>query len=375
MSDNDRERFVLRSIRLIDSQIRNSTNLAQKKVLYAKKAAGLARHSYLEEAKLLIAELRRGNEAYDPQLSAWILFAEGQIEHWEGLNNRQARDKFVRSLLISQVAKDRELASTSATWLAHCDFVDGRLTESATHLTQAFEWQGALTGEAKTRACMVLADGFSLAGEATTARKWYAAARASAVADGDLAMQNAVLFNSAAFHVAALTLDDCLAHVDPLELKRAKMEIASARNLNTAIGINSLPLMIPLMEAELLVIEREWLRGNVEFCRIAPEMISQNHSKQMPRLLAQRSWVRANADDPNGALDDAKAACNFPAEVQDIDDLAVIHFRLAGVGRLLSNPDLEDRHTRVAAGYLQRFREQQSEAKKLFSQTAEKALK
>ena len=373
MSDNDRERFVLRSVRLIDSQIFHCTDQRRKKVLLAKKAAGLARHSYLAEAKLIIAELRRGNDAYDPQLSAWILFAEGQIEHWGALNNRQARDKFVRALLIAQVAKDRELASASATWLAHCDFVDGRLTESANHLSQAFEWQGALTGEAKTRACLVLADGFSLAGETATARKWYAAARASAVADGDLAMQNAILFNSAAFHVTALTLDDCVGTVNPAELKRAIMEVASARNLNIAIGINSLPLMIPLMEAELFVIEREWIKSDAELCRIEPEMISQNHSKQVPRLHAQRAWVRANAGDSNGALDDARSASNFQGEQQDIDDLAVIHFRLAGVGRLLSNSELEDHHRMVAEGFLQSFRVQQLEAKRLFAQAADRA--
>ena len=371
MSSGERNRIPIRSITLLDEQINNCFDLAERNTLFAKKAAALTRHSFFEDAKNILSRLRTINSKYDPRLSAWIMFVEGQIEHFETLNITRARDKFVRAHLISQVAKDRELASATSAWLAHCDFVDGRLPDAAGYLAKAFNWSRELKGDARGRACMVLADGFNMAGDTITAKHWYSAARACAVEAGDIAMQNVMLFNSAAFHVSHLTLSDCVSTVTSEELKRTKLEVASASNLNAALGITSLSSMIPIMLAEVLVIEKEWSRAERDFSLHLPQLAAEGQSKQAHKITAQRAWCRANIGDRAGAHRDVQAASASSSENSDCDDLSVLHYRLAAASAILDEPELHEHHRVVADGYLVEFRGQQSNIRKLFTPIAD----
>ena len=106
--------FSLRSIQIIDQKIRNSPNGQDRLILFAKRAGGLAAHSYITEAKATIAELREINTNADPRLTGWINFSEGLVEHFETLDNKKSKNKFNRALLISQMVSDRELAAASA---------------------------------------------------------------------------------------------------------------------------------------------------------------------------------------------------------------------------------------------------------------------
>lgn len=371
MPAGDRQRISIRSIAQLDDRINNCSDLSERNILFTKKAVALTRHSFFEEAKDLLSKLRAINSKYDPRLSAWIMFAEGQIEHFETLNITRARDKFVRAHLISQVAKDRELASATSAWLAHCEFVNGRLHDAAAYLAKAFNWSSELKGEARGRACMVLADGFNMAGDTMTARHWYSVARVCAVEVGDIAMQNVMLFNSAAFHVAHLTLTDCVSTVSNDELKRTKLEVASAFNLNAALGITSLPSMIPIMLAEVLVIDREWSRAEREFSLHLPQLAAEGQSKQTHKIIAQRAWCRANIGNSDGARRDVQAASESSSENSDYDDLAVLHYRLAAAASVLNEAELHEHHRAIAEGYLFEFRGQQSKIRSLFTPIAD----
>lgn len=374
MENSNIQAFLPRSLSRLNKEIGECRSLAERNILFAKKAVGLARHSYIDEAKVLIADLRSINSKYDPRLSAWIMFSEGLIEHSETLNNAKSKDKFIRSFLISQVANDRELASASAAWVAHCEFVAGRTKQAAEHISKAFEWSTNEHNEARARACMLLADGFNMAGDPASAKSWYQQARTHAVMEGDIAMQNAMLFNTAAYHVAQLTLADCKGEVGDRQLKMVALEVASASNLNAALGISSLPSMIPIMRAELHVVEKLWLEANSIFDQYIPELKSEGQERLLPKMYAQRAWSRANMGDSTRATDDLHVACDHIGQCPDFDDLAVLHFRLAGVGRLLNDEDIERHHQAVASGYLEKFQEQQAEVTALFSPVAALAL-
>lgn len=374
MQNSNSQAFLPRSLGRLDKEIGECKSLAERNVLFAKKAVGLARHAYIDEAKVLIANLRTINSKYDPRLSAWIMFSEGLIEHSETLNNAKCKDKFIRSFLISQVANDRELASASAAWVAHCEFVAGRTKEAAEHISKAFEWSTLEDNEARARACMLLADGFNMAGDPASAKSWYQQARTHAVKEGDIAMQNAMLFNTAAYHVAQLTLGDCIGVVSEHDLKIAALEVTSASNLNAALGISCLPSMIPIMRAELHVVERLWLEAARTFDQYIPLLKSEGQERLLPKMYAQRAWCRANIGDSVRAADDLHVACSQIGQCPDFDDLAVLHFRLAGVGRLLRDDDLERHHQAIASGYLEKFHEQQAEVTALFSPVAALAL-
>lgn len=360
MTVGSAEQYSSRSIQLVDAAILASSDAGERLVLFAKKAGSLARLSCLADARSLVKELRAANSAYDPRLSAWIIFAEGLIQHFDTLDNAKSKDKFYRAHLVSQMAGDRELAGASAAWMAHCELVEGRIEEAIKHVAIAFEWSDPDYGETRGRASMVLADSLNYAGQPDLARHWYREARNHAVHDGDIAMQNVMLFNAAVFGVANLTLKDCLDPVTESECKRTSMEVASAANLNAALGLESLSSLVPIMTAELLTAQHKWGQALALFDRNLPTFALEGQKRLQPKVLAQRAWCKANLDALDDARSDTLEALRLIDDCRDSDDLAVLHFRIAAVGSLLNDSEMQAHHQALAANSLHTFRQEQS---------------
>lgn len=365
--------FIPRALRRIDDQIQSCISATERNLLFAKKSIALAKHGYIEEAKAINLKLRDINDKYDPRLTAWIMFSEGIAEHSETLNNEKSKDKFIRSHLISQVAKDCELAGTSAAWVAHCAFVAGRTKEAASHLDKAFQLSDQDNNEARGRACMVLANGFNMAAESELSNHWYKLARTHAVNEGDIAMQNIMLYNATAFHVSQLTLTDCQSCLEPALLRRVVLEVASAYNLNSALGIRNLPSTISGMQAEMLVMTGDWADAEEMLSQTLPKLEGEGQAHLLPKMFAQRAWCRAKMGHSVDAISDMNNSCTIAEKCVDYDDLAILHFRLSGVGRVLGDSEIEQHHHSIATSYLKKFEEQQEEILELFSPVANRA--
>lgn len=353
--------YSSRSIVNLDALIERCSDKNTRFLLFAKKAGSLARFSCIDEARSLVKELRAENSAYDPQLSGWIILAEGLIEHFETLNNVKSKDKFNRALLVGQMAGDRELAGTAAAWMAHCELVSGQVDAASKNIVTAFKWSDEHSFDARGRASMVLGDALNWSGQAELARKWYRHARNYAIREGDISMQNVMLFNLAAFGVANLTLQDCEKPVIPAEWKLIAMEVASAANLNHALGIQSLSSLIPIMRAELFVLQRQWRDADALFEAHIGGVVADGQKRLLPKVLAQRAWCQVNLGEIERAHASAMLAIDLCSDCTDLDDLAVLHSRLSSVGRLLLKHEMESIHGSLAVGFLIRFRSQQSE--------------
>lgn len=363
------QRYLSRSIVNLDSLINNCRDENVRFLLFAKKAGSLARFSCIDEARSLVKELRAANSAYDPQLSGWIILAEGLIEHFGTLNNSKSKDKFNRALLVGQMAGDRDLAGIAAAWMAHCELISGQISAAANHVVTAFKWSDENSFDARGRASMVLGDALNWAGEDELARKWYRHARDNAIREGDIAMQNVMLFNLAAFGVSNLTLQDCAEPQIPVASKWVAMEVASAANLNHALGIQNLSSLVPMLQAELLVVQRQWQQANALFEEHIYGVVADGQKRLLPKILAQRAWCQANLGENNNALASARLSVELSADCTDLDDIAVLHFRLSGAGRLLANHELEYHHSSLAIVFLTRFRNQQLEMLEVLNNT------
>jgi len=361
MNERSDQTYSSRSIDIIDKQILQCQEPAKKLLLFAKKAGRLARFSCLPEAFLMVKELRAKNVEYDPQLSGWILLAEGLIEHFERLDNAKSKDKYNRAFLVGQMVDDHELASIAAAWMAHCELVSGQVKEAAEHIVSAFNWSDVSGSEARGRACMVLGDAFNWAGQTELARNWYRSARDHAIRDGDIAMQNVMLFNGATFGVNNLTLQDCFNPVTADSLKRVEMDAASAANLNNALGIQSLSSLIPMMQAELLIIKGKWseainiMSANIDFAAL------DGQKRLLPKFLAQRAWCHANLGDFENSTKFSRASLDLISDCKDLDDLTVLHCRLSSVGRLIKDSEMEIKNKSYAVEYSRKFKIQQIE--------------
>lgn len=372
MNDESKRHFRSRIIDTLNAQISSSRSNADRNVLFARKAFVLARHSLIAESRTLISQLRAVNEKYDARLSAWIMFAEGVIEHAESYNIPKSRDRIIRAHLVGQAANDPTLAGTAAAWLAYFDYLQGRYIESADFLDKAFSWSRIVDSEARSRACMILASGFNFAGDLVRYKEWIQAARSHAVESGDIAMQNSILFNASALHVSSLTLIDCSATVNPAELNFAAMSAQSASNLNNALGISNQPSMIPIQRAEILTIQKRWR----EACAIFDEHIklleAQGQARWAAKFIAHRAWCKANLSDIPGCKSDVELAVNSIDPSLDPDDLCVIHYRIAGSLGLCGDTEAAESHREIARLKLKLHSLQQSEVKKLFSAVADR---
>lgn len=348
--------FSLRSIQVIDDKIRNCSNPKERLVLFAKRSGGLAAHSYIAEAKTTVAELREANADFDPRLTGWIIYAEGLIEHFETLNNKKSKYKFSRGLLVGQMVADRELAGVCSAWVAHCEFVDGKISSAAGHIINAFEWSLPSEHETRGRASMVLADAFNAADQIDKSRHWFRSARNHASHAGDIAMQNVMLFNIAAYSVARLTLDDCTHGFSSKDRQRTGMEASSAANLNSALGISELPTMIPTMQAELLIVDKKWYEAISILGNHPSDILRNSPSRLVPKLLAQRAWCHANIGDFLAADRDLQRSLEKLSACTDDDDAAVLQFRLSRTEEIMGRADVASSSLDVAKRHLALFR-------------------
>lgn len=368
MSNGLTQAFTARVLLNIDSQIRIAHNTSERNILFAQKAFILARHSQIPEAREIVRELRRINSNYeDPRLSAWIMFSEGVIEYSDTMAWIKSKDRIFRAHLVGQVVNDPTLAGTSAAWLAQFTLLEEKFTESRDYLVKAFSWTKITDNEARSRACMVIGMAFLLAGELQKARAWMQQARNHAVASGDIAMQNIILYNTAAFQAAQLMLLDCTTSVDPAELQFAVMSAQSAGNLNFALGISNQPSMVPVQRAELFTIEKKWAEAIKLFDSYIDTSDAQGQAKWAAKFYAQRAWCKANLADFEGCKRDLQFAIQDTNQSSDADDLAIVHFRVAASARLMHDDKLSDFHQAMGEKCLGKFREYQSEMNVCFS--------
>lgn len=363
--------FMPRYLLNISAAIAKCTVQSELSILKARKAGYLARHSNIDDAKAILRELRGLNQGYDPSLTGWILLSEGLISHFESLSNTVAKDRFHRSLTIAEVAGRSDLFSIAAAWLANSEFALGEIYASINHLASSLKSSTSSNDDARGRALLVLGDMLNWSGAPTLARHWYRESRKHAVHDGDIAMQNVMLFNTATYAVSHLTILDCNAPVDESAWRFVSLEVASAKNLNFALGIDNLPTMIPTLEAELKVVQCRWQESNTIFNQTLHRLNEEGQQRTVSRMHAQRAWCRANLGDNEGARGDISNALLHIADCSDLDDLFVLHSRLSSTLGKMGDIELEKKHRQLAAEYSRQFETQQAQTLKMLEPVLE----
>lgn len=359
MSADDDSSFFPRYLKNINQAIANCLDQGDLNVLLAKKAGYLARHSLAEQAKSIISDLRKRNQTYDPRLTGWTVLSEGLALHYEYLDNLGSKGKFSRALMTGKVAKDTNLTSIAAAWLANSEYALNEINSAVDHLEQSFRLSNSENGDARGRAMLLLGDMLYWCGKPKSARHWYRESRKYAVHDGDIAMQNIIFFNTANYAVWALTLQDCRAPLASESWRHVALEVASAKNLNFALGIENLPSLIPTMEAELKVVQRSWHQSENIFCETIHNLGDEGQQRSISKMFAQRAWCRVNLGNMDGAKSDIADALLQISDCGDLDDLLVLHSRISQSAVLIGDADMANRHQRISRECEQLFSNQQ----------------
>lgn len=358
--ENDRyELYTTRSLRELKDRLEIPMTVNERAILLVKIASNLARLTRTKEARAVIKDIRTVNKASEPLLTSWIMYCEGLIHHFEAMQDYQAFDRFRRAYIFASALKERELASSCAAWIAKCEFVAGKYSSMHAHLVAAFSWADECHGDARARASVVIADALNTCGQIDDARKWYRIARNYAVAEGDISMQNVILFNTAAFAVGNLVLQDCFGEVVEKERWRAMMELNSAINLDLSLGSQQLQTLAPILRAELCTVEKKWDEAISIFEKNIESSTKEGHMRQQPKHLANCAWCYMGLNQATSAWRLAESAISCVSQCHDPDDLAVIHIRVARIALLCGMNELGDKHSEIAFAKLEIFRAQQ----------------
>jgi tetratricopeptide (TPR) repeat protein len=242
----------------LDQELKTASTNIQRAEILARKGSYLARVGRFSETREIIAKLRSHfGDGRSGHVTAWIMLTEGLLHLFENLSPL-ALDRVARAQLLGLAMKDASVIAIASAWKAHIEFEQSDFESMINSVKVAIAHVTDDDHDANARLAMVISDSFLLCGETQVAQSWFMRSREHALKDGDQASIEALLYNRAAFSLARIRVERCFSDIDSDRLSLLRMEIASAKNLQTLTGIAALTNFIHLCEARLLILEEKY---------------------------------------------------------------------------------------------------------------------
>lgn len=330
----------------LDASIARTRDPVQLACLRAERAGFLGRHGQVELARGQIQEIQR-QFAQQPHVavSAWIALAEGQVEQYTNLGSSTAHDRLKRAYALSAAARLQPLQALSAAWLAHAHYLCDERERMASLNAEALRLAAPEQHSTRWRACLTVAVAFHYAGRLDLAQPWYAAARRHALADGDEVALSAVVYNQAGLRADQARHAAAFGGATGSEAVHAAMGMDSAGNFDAGIGIQSLDWLVPLMRAQLLVLEGRFEEALALFDEHGGRMQPGWRERMQACLLADRAWCLLQLGREAEAREEAATAAQSLQEGEsEVDDRALAHLRLAQLWRHFGEDEAAARH-------------------------------
>lgn len=322
-----------RLIERLDGAIDAAAEPLQRECLKAERAGAMARLGLISDARFALAGLRRQNQRHkDLLLSAWISLVEGQVEHFESIAPI-AIERFQKALELAQAAGNVPMQALASAWLANCASNVDDLPAMTRHISTALRLAEPEDHAAQARVAMVLADSYRCAGDDPKAQAWYLRARAHASAEGDSAMISVLLYNISSMRSSQIALDDAFGRADLEMARKALLEAESTANYDWGSGVASLPTMIPVTRAQLLVALSRFEEASRLFDEHMDRARQEGIAHREARLLADRAWCHVRLGRVAQALVYTRAAEAGARQQRDADDRAAAYARLARIHR------------------------------------------
>ncbi len=332
----------------LDAAIARARDAVQLACLRAERAGFLGRHGQVELALGQLQELQR-QFAQHPHVavSGWIALAEGQIDHYTRLGS-VAHDRFKRAHALSAAARLTPLQAVSAAWLAHSEDAKGDRDRMTVLCAEALRLAAADHHAARWRAALTVAGAYHFAGRLDLAQPWYTAARSHAMADGDEVALSALMYNQASLRVHEVRLASAFDIHCERQAASAVLGAESTSQFDAVIGLQSLDWLVPMVRAQLLVVEGRHAQALALFDEHWPRSEAQWRSRMQPSVLADRAWCLWQLGRESEARDEAQHAVQSLDAPIDVDDRALAHARLAQVFEVLGDSTSVARHAEAA---------------------------
>lgn len=340
--------LVSRFLQTLSERIAAAQSQVERDCLLADYAAHWARMGKISDSEKLILTLRnRYNTNLVDGLAIRINLAEGLIHHFRDLDIL-AVGKVRQAYVMSEAACDLDLISTTSAWLAHMEYVSGRVEPMVKHIHRTLATASPENSTALSRVSIVAADALHLAGRIDLARPWYKAAHFYANKEGDEATISALMHNMAWLRSANLRQKILSAQGNTPSGEFALMSTESIENYDEIVGTNSLLSLVPILKAQVLSLLGRYADALQLFETHLPSAIAEGLLRMKCCLLADQAWCRIQLADTAGATSDAELAASSINAETHTDDKASTHSRLANVYRLLGREGQSQKHADLA---------------------------
>lgn len=334
----------------LDAEIAEAAAVpARAAVLQAQRTILWLRHGREAEAREELGRLHARALVHPrAELAAWLHLAEGLYAYFSAFGGG-ARVR--RARVMAAAAGVKPLQALADAWLAQMDFVGRDIDGLVTHAQAALKALQPADHGAAFRVATALASAWSLAGGEAAASPWFAWARQHAIAEGDDAGLAALLYNQT--QMRALRIRHAALSGTPGEAPAVLLGIESIGHYDDAVGGSARGDLTPLLRAQLLTVQGDFAEAAKLLEAQLPAAMATGLARLGGSLLADLAWCWAHTGDLQRARALAdQAAVEVLAEDQpscDIDELAVLHARLAQVYAKLREDALATRHGEAAA--------------------------
>lgn len=314
--------------------------------LAGQRATLLVRQGDLDAAREALTALHQtAFSSPHPVLAAWINLAEGLLAYYTDFG-QAARDRLERSLALARSAGHRPVQAQAHAFLALLCLAHARIADCGRHLTEGFALAEADDHMARSRLNMVVAMALHHGGDAEAAGPWYGKARLHAAAAGDDATLSALIHNNAQYRVAEVRR----AAAQGLAAQTAGLlpGVQSINNYDSAMGINALDMLTPLLRAQVLVVTEDPAQALALFEEHLPHALANGLARMGSSLMAEVAWCRLQLGQRDAALTLAREN-ELELDIGcDADDLAITYSRLAQVFAGLDLPQDAQRYQVLA---------------------------
>ena len=339
----------------LEAEISAASSVLEADCKRAELAAYRVRLGRVEEVELTLKELHQRYKAHPHvAISAWLNLVEGLVGHF-GDMGPGARDKILRAHALSSAAGLLPMRALSAAWLAHFDYARLNIESAKIHARLSIAISSQSNDSVRSRASLVVAQIFHLAGRYDMAKPWYLSSRVHANREGDEATVGAILHNMAWLHMSNFRQSYFSRNSTSEEYINILMSAESTKNFDQLFQVHTLTSLEPLLRAQILSLLGRWSEALELYEFYFSSVTIRGASRFLGILLSERAWCRLKIGTLSQATEDALAAAQHLDEDTQIDDRAAAHSRLSQVFEALGDSSEMNRHSALATNYWRLF--------------------
>jgi tetratricopeptide (TPR) repeat protein len=349
----------------IEAAIAAAASPADAACLGAQRAMQLARRGQMAQAREQLGQIReRFARKPHPAVTAWLCLAEGVLDHFSD-RLESARDRLQRAHALASAAQLQPLRALAAAWRANAHYVQCEDELMVRMAAEALQLAAPDHHAARSRACLVVARAYHMAGCQEAARTFYARSREHAAAEGDETSVSAIMYDMAVHWTHQAQFAELFDDAEGTGARQALLSADSLAAFDRGSGKQGQEAVVAMTRAQALVLQGRFEAALALYQESLEASLTQGMAHREALLRADQAWClqqQGRSDDARSTARDAEAA--LLGQV-DVDDRALAHARLARVFGALGMHDASERHQREAQRHWQQWQAQRAEIRRL----------